>query len=138
MKVTNVFFIKKEESKIKAIVSFEFHGLVVDDFKIIQGSDGLFVGWPSREFMDKETNEKKYKRTLSTEDQELFKEINTAILNGYYDEANSQGIITNRPVNSENNVKEWKKQGEEVTKAYKKGYKRKETNTKEDGDWNNW
>ena len=77
MEITEVKVFPIQEEKLKAFVSIVFdHCFMVNDIKIIQGKDGLFISMPSRkkkngEFKDiahplnRETRERMEKRILS-------------------------------------------------------------------------
>ena len=80
MEITEVKVFPINEEKLKAFVSIVFdHCFMVNDIKIIQGRDGLFISMPSRkkkngEFKDvahplnRETRERMEKRILEEYD----------------------------------------------------------------------
>lgn len=67
-------FVKKEDSKLKAVASITIDDcFVVHDIKIIDGNDGPFIAMPSRK-----TNDGEYKdiaHPLNTETREQLKEL---------------------------------------------------------------
>ena len=80
MEITEVKVFPIQEEKLKAFVSIVFdHCFMVNDIKIIQGRDGLFISMPSRkkkngEFKDvahplnRETRERMERRILEEYD----------------------------------------------------------------------
>lgn len=72
-------FVKKEDSKLKAVASITIDDcFVVHDIKIIDGTDGLFIAMPSRKTSDGEF--KDIAHPLNTETRENLK---NAILTVY-------------------------------------------------------
>ncbi len=72
-------FVKKEDSKLKAVASITIDDcFVVHDIKIIDGTDGLFIAMPSRKTSDGEF--KDIAHPLNTETRENLK---NAILTAY-------------------------------------------------------
>jgi DNA-binding cell septation regulator SpoVG len=59
MKITDIQIYKTSSAKIvaNAVVTFDDE-VTVKDIKIVNGATGLFVGLPSREYIDKEGNKK--------------------------------------------------------------------------------
>jgi len=81
MKVTGVKIrkIDKANSKLKAFAEVEFDGTMrIDNFKLIDGAKGMFVGNPSQKGPDD-----KYFDTVRIKDQDLIKEIATAVIKEY-------------------------------------------------------
>jgi len=71
------------ESKIKAFFSVEFPGkLTINDCKMVEGKNGIFVAMPSREYTNKQ-GEKKWQNIVYVE-QELLNKINVAAELEYY------------------------------------------------------
>ena len=57
MKITDVRvrFVKKDDSKLKAVASVTFDDcFVIHDIKIIEGAEGFFIAMPSRKAADGE------------------------------------------------------------------------------------
>src|SRR5690606_19090555 len=78
--VVEVKFRRLTKGNLKAFASVKFNnGFVIDGMRIISGSKGTFVAWPSQEYTDK-NGDKKYKAIVACEDEELFKSINKQIL----------------------------------------------------------
>ena len=76
-------FIKKDDSKLKAVASITIDDcFVVHDIKVIDGQDGPFIAMPSRRTNDGEF--KDIAHPLNTETREELKE---AILAAYASEA---------------------------------------------------
>ena len=73
---------KGEWGKVRAFFDLETEGLTIKGFKVVQGSDGLFVGFPSQK--DKEGE---YKDTVYA-DKTLKQKINQLALD-YYNRAGS-------------------------------------------------
>ena len=60
MKINNMRLVNGT-GKTQAFFSAEYaEDFVVNDCKLIEGKNGLFASTPSREYIDKKTNEKKY------------------------------------------------------------------------------
>ena len=84
MKISDVRirFVKKEDSKLKAVASITIDDcFVVHDIKVIEGSEGVFIAMPSRR-----TSEGEFKdiaHPLNTETREALK---NAILAAYTEE----------------------------------------------------
>ena len=75
-------FVKKEDSKLKAVASITIEDcFVVHDIKIIDGADGPFIAMPSRKTSDGEF--KDIAHPLNTETRE---ELKNAILTAYSNE----------------------------------------------------
>ena len=68
---------KGEWGKVRAFFDLETEGLTIKGFKVVQGSDGLFVGFPSQK--DKEGE---YKDTVYA-DKTLKQKINQLALDYY-------------------------------------------------------
>lgn len=84
MKISDVRirFVKKEDSKLKAVASITIEDcFVVHDIKIIDGADGPFIAMPSRKTSDGEF--KDIAHPLNTETRE---ELKNAILTAYSNE----------------------------------------------------
>jgi len=70
-------------SKVVAFFAVEWEGkMTVNDCKLIAGTNGLFAGMPSREYIDKKTNEKKYQSIVYVE-QDLLDKISRAAQAAY-------------------------------------------------------
>jgi len=75
-----IYKIKNPKGKVKAFASITLNdSFVIKDIKIIEGSNGLFIGWPSRR-----VKEGKYKKVVYPVKKK--KEIEEAILNKYKQE----------------------------------------------------
>ena len=71
------------DSKVKAFFSVEWPGkLTINDCKLVEGKNGIFAAMPSREYVDKKTNEKKYQSIVYVE-QELLNKISQAARQAY-------------------------------------------------------
>lgn len=84
MKISDVRirFVKKEDSKLKAVASITIDDcFVVHDIKVIEGNDGPFIAMPSRKTSDGEF--KDIAHPLNTETRE---DLKNAILSAYADE----------------------------------------------------
>ena len=68
---------KGEWGKVRAFFDLETEGLTIKGFKVVQGSDGLFVGFPSQK--DKEGE---YKDTVYA-DKTLKQKLNQLALDYY-------------------------------------------------------
>lgn len=80
-------FVKKDESKLKAVASITIDDcFVVHDIKIIDGTDGPFIAMPSRKTNDGEF--KDIAHPLNTETREVLKSV---ILSAYENEAAKEG-----------------------------------------------
>ena len=51
---------KGEWGKVRAFFDLETEGFTIKGFKVVQGSDGLFVGFPSQKDKDGEYNDTVY------------------------------------------------------------------------------
>jgi stage V sporulation protein G len=81
------------DSKVKAFFSVEWPGkMTVNDCKLVEGVNGLFAAMPSREYIDKKTNQKKYQSIVYVE-QDLLAKISQAAREAYSPaESNSDDI----------------------------------------------
>ena len=76
-------FVKKEDSKLKAVASITIDDcFVVHDIKIIDGADGPFIAMPSRK-----TNDGEFKDIAHPLNTETREELKKAILTVYSEEA---------------------------------------------------
>lgn len=80
MTITNVrVYLRNGSDKLKAFASATVDGaLVVNDLKIVDGQNGLFVGMPSRKVA-----EGKYKDMVFPLTREARAEINEAVIGAY-------------------------------------------------------
>jgi len=69
---------KLAEGKVKAFVDIDFCGLVVKGFKVVEGNEGLFVGYP-----DVKDKTDKYRKTVFPSDVNVRQEIEKTILDCY-------------------------------------------------------
>lgn len=70
-------------SKVKAFFTVSFPGKMdINDCKLVEGRNGLFAAMPSREYIDKKTNEKKYQSIVYVE-QDLLDKISRAAKDAY-------------------------------------------------------
>lgn len=84
MKISDVRirFVKKEDSKLKAVASITIDDcFVVHDIKIIDGNDGPFIAMPSRK-----TNDGEFKDIAHPLNTETRENLRDAILAAYYEE----------------------------------------------------
>jgi DNA-binding cell septation regulator SpoVG len=66
------------DSKVVAFFSVEWPGkMEINDCKLVAGQHGLFAGMPSREYIDKQTNQKKYQSIVYLE-QDLLNRVSQA------------------------------------------------------------
>lgn len=66
------------DSKVKAFFAIEWEGkMTVNDCKLIQGTNGIFAGMPSREYIDKKTSQKKFQSIVYLE-QDLLNKVSNA------------------------------------------------------------
>lgn len=73
----NIKNLRKVENcgKLKAFFSVEWDGkMTVNDCKLVEGKNGLFAAMPSKEYLDKKTNQKKYESIVYAE-QDLLNKI---------------------------------------------------------------
>ena len=71
------------DSKVKAFFSVEWPGkMTINDCKLVEGKNGIFAAMPSREYVDKKTNEKKYQSIVYVE-QDLLDKISRAAKDAY-------------------------------------------------------
>ena len=69
--------------KVKAFFSVEWPGqMTINDMKLVEGRNGLFCSAPSKEYVDKKTNEKKYQSIVYFE-QDLLDKISKAAAAAY-------------------------------------------------------
>ena len=75
-------FVKKEDSKLKAVASITIDDcFVVHDIKIIEGADGSFIAMPRRK-----TNDGEFKDIAHPLNTETREELKKAILDVYSEE----------------------------------------------------
>lgn len=80
MKV-KVYPIPNPQGAVKAFASVDLDGLTINDVKIIDGKNGLFVSMPTRSYeVDGET---KYSQIIYISDEELYNSICDAVLAEY-------------------------------------------------------
>ncbi len=71
------------DSKVKAFFSVEWPGkMTINDCKLVEGTNGIFAAMPSREYVDKKTNQKKYQSIVYVE-QDLLDKISRAAKDAY-------------------------------------------------------
>lgn len=76
-------FVKKEDSKLKAVASITIDDcFVVHDIKIIDGNDGPFIAMPSRK-----TNDGEFKDIAHPLNTETLEELKNVILAAYSEES---------------------------------------------------
>ena len=76
-------FVKKEDSKLKAVASITIDDcFVVHDIKIIDGNDGPFIAMPSRK-----TNDGEFKDIAHPLNTETREELKNVILAAYSEES---------------------------------------------------
>lgn len=69
------------QGKILGFASVNFGGVVVDDFKIVEGKNGLFLGAPSKPDPTSRTG---YRSTVRITDRALQERLNTAAAGSYH------------------------------------------------------
>lgn len=78
VKVSSIFK-TKSDSKLKAFVDLLFeNSLIVKGFQIVEGKDGLFVGYPSEK-----NKEGKFYKTVHVLDKEVRDKITEVVLEEY-------------------------------------------------------
>lgn len=107
MKIENISvrILNKGNLKGFACVTFD-NGLVVDDFTIFMGQNGLFAGWPKKKSEDGE-----FRPLVATSDKALYKSVCEAIVLKYKEELGNsspdsakpkqQGAVKTKPRKSE-------------------------------------
>ena len=79
-------FVKKDDSKLKAVASVTFDDcFVVHDIKVVQGAESLFISMPS-----KKTAEGEHKDIAHPINTETREEIKNAVLSAYEKALSSQ------------------------------------------------
>lgn len=68
------------QGKVIGFASIDFGSVVVDDFKIVNGANGLFVGMPSKPAPGTRTG---YRATVRVTDRELQEQMNAAAAQAY-------------------------------------------------------
>ena len=68
------------QGKVIGFASINFGGVVVDDFKIVDGANGLFVGMPSKPAPGTRSG---YRATVRVADRELQDQMNAAAAQAY-------------------------------------------------------
>lgn len=100
MEITNVEVRRVDYDKLKAFAKVTFgHELEVKGFKIIEGSKGLFVGLPSEKSQDG-----KYYPTVYINDENLYRDLQTAVL-AAYNEGASEGAVDENDGEDDGEVK---------------------------------
>lgn len=110
MKVTSIRTVRARagySNKVKAYVTLEFYGLEVDNFRIVYGSQGHFVGWPTK--MTEIDGEKKYIKTVRASE-EIQQQIDKCILDAYYQDSASRGAPIQQPPKKQT---QWIQRGQE-------------------------
>lgn len=69
------------QGKVLGFASVNFGGMVVDDFKIVDGKNGLFLGAPSKPDPTSRTG---YRATVRITDRALQERLNTAAADSYH------------------------------------------------------
>ena len=91
MEITEVKVFPISEEKLKAFVSVVFdHCFMVNDIKIIQGRDGLFISMPSKKRPDGT-----YQDVAHPVNTEMRRRVEKAVLNAYQDELDRMGVSGN-------------------------------------------
>lgn len=72
---------RSKHKSTEAFVDLNFNGLVIKGYKVVNGQDGLFVSEPSVPGKDK-----KWYKTVYTENTDLKKEIDKVILEKFKEE----------------------------------------------------
>lgn len=116
MKVTSMFMNNRGGS-IKAFAKVETEeGFVMDGFRVCEGRNGFFVGWPTKEVM-KDGN-KEYFPVITTNEEGEEKpfriEVSDMVLAHYMNEQNSKGIPSSKP-----KAGGWGQRGQQTRKAPK-------------------
>lgn len=83
MQIKNMTKINKEGSKTKAFFSIETKNFIINDVKLIEGQKGIFVSFPSREYIDKKTGQKKYQPIIWVKDVDFIKAVNEEAMRVY-------------------------------------------------------
>lgn len=73
-----VRIIANPKGAVKAFASVDLDGLIINDLKIIEGKNGLFVTLPTRAYED--AGETKYAQIVYVSDEDLFAKIRDAVL----------------------------------------------------------
>lgn len=82
MEIKNLRKISKEGSKIKAFFSIETKNFTINDMKLVEGSKGIFVAFPSREYTDRQ-GQKKFQPIIWVKDVDFIKAVNDEALKIY-------------------------------------------------------
>lgn len=116
MKVTNAIFTKSTQGKkvATAIVVFD-DNFVVKGYNIINGQNGLFVGWPSRKVGAG------YESLVICEDKDTSNDLNSQILGFYNDAVKTNNLAPEPP------QQPWQNRNSQG--GQKGGYQNRGTNT---------
>jgi DNA-binding cell septation regulator SpoVG len=87
MKVTKVFFNKFKKGNMLGFASVTLADgedeITITGIRLMQGPKGMFIGFPSNEYVDKESGEKKYKDICFPTTGETRGKIQNAIVSKY-------------------------------------------------------
>ena len=86
MEIKKMFKLSKPDSKIKAFFTIETKTFTINDCKLVEGSKGLFVAFPSREYLNKK-GEKQYQAIIWIKDTDVVQKINDEAIRIYGGEA---------------------------------------------------
>jgi DNA-binding cell septation regulator SpoVG len=81
MQIKNLYKINNPNSKVKAFFSIETTDFIINDCKIVDGSNGLFVAFPSREY--EKDGEKKWKGIVRSKDRDVSQRVNALAIGAY-------------------------------------------------------
>ena len=76
-----VKLLENSKSKVKAFVSVEHEGITINDIKVIDGKDGLFISMPTRSY--ESDGETKYVNIVYVNDEDLFGDMTETVLKAY-------------------------------------------------------
>lgn len=85
LKVTGHRSVKNSKLKCFLSVHFPEIGLDVHDLTLFQDNGRRWFNLPSREYLDRETNEKKWVNTMRFPDEAVYKQFMTALESAFND-----------------------------------------------------
>ena len=93
MKVTKVFFNKFKKGNMLGFASVTLSDgtdeITITGVRLMQGPKGMFIGFPSNEYVDKKSGEKKYKDICFPTTAETRGKIQNAIISKYKNSSGS-------------------------------------------------
>jgi len=81
--IKNMNKFNKEGNKTKAFFSVDTKNFTINDCKLVEGTNGLFVSMPSREYVNAK-GEKKFQPIIWIKDVDFIKAINDEAVKVYY------------------------------------------------------